>query len=184
MEFKNRVCPVEYSGGLDNGIRKWLQNPRKILKPYVEEGMTAIDLGCGPGFFTVEMAALVGKSGQVIACDLQDGMLDKLKAKIKGSQIESVIAFHKCQENQIGLKTAGDFLLAFYMIHELPDQAKYFREIYSLLKPNGKALIVEPPFHVSKKEFYETINIAKSAGFMLVDEPKVFFGRAAVLKRV
>ena len=47
-----RVCPVERAGGLYNKIRRWLQNPQKILRPYIEEGMTVLDLGCGPGFFS------------------------------------------------------------------------------------------------------------------------------------
>ncbi len=184
MNEKNRVCPVELAGGLDNGVRRWLQNPGKILKPYVRPGMTAIDFGCGPGFFTIEMASLVGESGQVVACDLQDGMLDKLKAKVKGSPFERILSFHKCQKDQIGLTKHGDFLLAFYMIHELPNQKYYFREIYSILNPKGKALIVEPPFHVSKKEFTKTIDIARSVGFTLIDSPKVFMGRAAVLEKI
>ncbi len=48
---KNRVCPVERAGNLDNRFRRWIQNPRKILGPYMREGMTVLDLGCGPGFF-------------------------------------------------------------------------------------------------------------------------------------
>ena len=40
---KNRVCPVEKAGVLDFNIRKWLQNPRRILQPYIKEGMTALD---------------------------------------------------------------------------------------------------------------------------------------------
>lgn len=59
----SRVCPVERAGHLDNRIRRWLQNPQKILRPYIEEGMTVIDVGCGPGFFSIEMAQMVGKSG-------------------------------------------------------------------------------------------------------------------------
>ncbi|KAB3547857.1 MAG: SAM-dependent methyltransferase, partial [ANME-2 cluster archaeon] len=47
------VCPVESAGGLDNRVRRLLQNPQKILGNYVKEGMTALDLGCGPGFFSV-----------------------------------------------------------------------------------------------------------------------------------
>ena len=35
---KNRVCPVELAGSLDSKIRKWLQNPQKILSPYIEGG--------------------------------------------------------------------------------------------------------------------------------------------------
>lgn len=47
----NRVCPVERAGILDHRIRRWLQDPQKILRPYIEEGMTVLDIGCGPGFF-------------------------------------------------------------------------------------------------------------------------------------
>lgn len=93
MNDKNRVCPVELSGGLDNRFRRWLHNPKKILGPYCKPGMTAMDLGCGPGFFTIEMARLVGTSGHVSACDLQDGMLEKLGAKIKGTHLEGIIGF-------------------------------------------------------------------------------------------
>jgi len=64
MENRNRVCPVDLSGGLDNIFRRWLQNPQKILLPHVKEGMAALDFGCGPGFFTLAMAELVGPTGR------------------------------------------------------------------------------------------------------------------------
>jgi hypothetical protein len=50
-EDKNRVCPVELAGSLDNRFRRWIQNPYKILSPYVKEGMKVLDVGCGPRFF-------------------------------------------------------------------------------------------------------------------------------------
>ena len=56
-----RVCPVEKADRLDTRIRRWLQNPQKILKPYIKEGMTVLDFGCGPGFFSVDMAQMVGR---------------------------------------------------------------------------------------------------------------------------
>lgn len=183
MKDKNRICPVGLSGGLDNIIRRWLQNPQNILQPYVNQGMVVLDFGCGPGFFTLEIAKMVGKSGRVIACDLQDGMLQKLRAKIKGSQLEDVIALHKCRGDQIGVSDVVDFVLVFYMLHEVPNQDKYLKEICSLLKSNGKVLLVEPPFHVSKREFNETVNKAKAAGLELVESPKVFMGRTAVFKK-
>jgi hypothetical protein len=43
----NRVCPVERAGSLDLSIRRWFQSPRKILAPYVKEGMTVLDFGGG-----------------------------------------------------------------------------------------------------------------------------------------
>ena len=53
IEERNRVCPVELAGSLDGRVRGWLQNPGKILAPYVREGMTVLDVGCGPGFFSI-----------------------------------------------------------------------------------------------------------------------------------
>ena len=84
---RNRVCPVELANSLDGRIRKWLQDPRKILSPYVDEGMTVLDIGCGPGFFSVEMAKMVGRNGKVGSADLQDGMLQKLSNKIRGTEV-------------------------------------------------------------------------------------------------
>ena len=72
------VCPSRHAGSLDNSFRRWLQNPQKILAPYIKEGMTVLDVGCGPGFFSVEIAKMVGKNGKVISADLQDGMLEKV----------------------------------------------------------------------------------------------------------
>jgi ubiquinone/menaquinone biosynthesis C-methylase UbiE len=83
---KNRVCPVSLAGGLDNKLRRYLQNPRKILGPYIEEGMTVLDIGCGPGFFSIELAQMVGNSGRVIAADLQEGMLHKIRDKVQGTE--------------------------------------------------------------------------------------------------
>ncbi len=80
--MKCDVCSAKHAVFLDNLIRKWLQNPRKILNEYIKEGMTVVDLGCGPGFFSLELARLVGDNGKVIAADLQQAMLDKVKKKI------------------------------------------------------------------------------------------------------
>jgi len=100
---KNRVCPVTLARFLDNRIRRWLQDPRKILRPYIKEGMTVLDVGCGPGFFSIELARMVGKSGRVIASDLQEGMLRKLRDKIRGTELEERITLHRCEKNKLGL---------------------------------------------------------------------------------
>jgi len=160
-----------------------LQNPRKILSPFIEEGMTVLDLGCGPGFFSIDMAQMVGKSGRVIASDLQEGMLQKLKEKIQGTELEERITLHKCQKNRIGVLENVDFVLAFYMVHEVPNQEEFFNEIGAILKPNGQIFIVEPPFHVSKKSFEETIRTARGAGFTPAERPKVLLSKTMILKK-
>jgi len=123
---RNRVCPVELAGGFDNIFRRWIQNPYKILDPYIKEGMTVLDLGCGPGFFTTYIAYKVGKNGRVIAADLQERMLQKLKKKIQGTELEERILLHKCEQRKIGLQEKVDFILAFYMLHEVPVKELYF----------------------------------------------------------
>lgn len=179
---KDRVCPVELSGSLDNKLRRWLQNPLKILSPFIETGMTVLDLGCGPGFFSVEMAHLVGESGRVIASDLQAGMLQKLRAKIEGTELESRITLHQCQKDKIGVSAKVDFVLLFYMVHEVRNKEAFFKEIASILKPDGQVLLVEPPFHVSNGAFAATIRTAQGVGLTPTDRPKIIFSKAAVLR--
>ncbi|OQX26879.1 MAG: SAM-dependent methyltransferase [Desulfobacteraceae bacterium IS3] len=183
MGGKNRICPVKRAGSLDNRLRRWIHDPRKILGPYIKEGMTVMDLGCGPGFFSIDIAQMVGKSGRVIASDLQEGMLRKIRDKIHGTEIEERITLHQCQENSIGVSEKVDFVLAFYMVHEVPDQRKFFDEIVSVLKPKGKILIAEPPFHVSKNAFEETVRIAQDTGFTPVERPKIFLSKAVILQK-
>jgi ubiquinone/menaquinone biosynthesis C-methylase UbiE len=179
----NRICPVELSWSLDIRFRRWIQNPQKILNPYIKEGMTVLDIGCGPGFFSIDIAQMVGKSGRVIAADLQEGMLQKLRAKIKGTDLEERITLHKSTEAKIGVTEKVDFALAFYMVHEIPNQKEFFIEIASILKPTGQMLIVEPPFHVSKKEFEETIQKAQYAGLVSIERPNVLFSKTVILNR-
>lgn len=180
-EINKRVCPVERAGSLDSYVRKLFQDPRKILKPYIHEGMTVLDLGCGPGVFSTEIAKMVKDSGKVIAADLQDGMLEIVKNKIKGTELEQRIVLHKCQEDTIGLTANVDFVLVFYVIHEVPDHDKLLRELKSILKLGGKIYIVEPNFHVSKKSFEEMIDRIKKTGFEILDRPKVFLSRTVLL---
>jgi len=178
-----RICPVERAGSLDNGIRRWLQNPQKILKPYIKEGMTVLDIGCGPGFFSIDMAQMVGESGRVIASDLQEGMLQKVRKKIKGTELEKRITLLKCEKNKIGISEYVDFVLLFYMVHEVPNKEALFNEIGTILKQNGQILIVEPPFHVSKLAFEGTVKIAKNIGFIDIEGPNVLFSKTVILKK-
>jgi ubiquinone/menaquinone biosynthesis C-methylase UbiE len=181
VEKKHGVCPVEKAGILDFGLRRLLQNPEKILSPHVREGMTVLDLGCGPGFFTIPLARLVGKTGMVVAADLQQGMLGKLKAKIQGTALADRIRFHQCLPDRIGLAEKFDFILVFYMLHEVPDEAGFIREIASLLKSGGKILIVEPKFHVSQDDFLKAIGLMKKAGLNVLAEPGIRFSRSVLI---
>jgi ubiquinone/menaquinone biosynthesis C-methylase UbiE len=144
--------------------------------------MTVLDLGCGPGFFTMEMARQVGRTGKVIAADLQQGMLEKVQEKIKNTVFADIIELHQCLPEQVGLAQKFDFILVFYMLHEVPDQEKFMRELQALLKPQGRILLVEPSFHVSRHEFQESIALMNQAGFTVAAQPRIFFSRTVALK--
>ena len=158
---RNRVCPVALADSLDNKMRRWLQNPHKILSPFIREGMTVLDVGCGPGFFSIELAKMVGSNGKVISADLQDGMLLKLAGKIRGTELEKRIKLVKCEKDRINVSEKIDFGLAFFMVHEIPGKEHFFKELKSILNEKGQILIVEPKFlHVSRKDFELTTKIA------------------------
>ena len=175
------TCPVELGGILDNSIRKLVQNPQKILKPYIKDGTTILDVGCGVGYFSVEMAKLLNGSGKVIAADIQEGMLNKIRKKINGTALEQRIELHKSDPERIGVVEKVDFVLAFWMVHEVRNQKQFFEELKSILKPNGLIFIIEPKIHVMKKAFNTMLNMLKESGFIIVETPTVFFSRAVVV---
>lgn len=179
----NRVCPVELAGSLDFFLRRWLQNPSRILSPFVKAGMTVMDYGCGPGFFTVDMARLVGPTGRLIAVDLQAGMLAKLKRKIQGTELATRITLHRCSADRIGLSERVDFALAFYVVHEIVDQETFFRQLAALLAPDGRVLVVEPPVHVSRSDFRNTIQAAQNAGCIPEPGPRMLLSKSIVLRK-
>jgi ubiquinone/menaquinone biosynthesis C-methylase UbiE len=178
------ACPWQIAWTLDNPIRRLVHNPYKILGKYIEEGQTVLDLGCGPGVFSMAMAEMVGEGGKVISVDVQEEMLQILKRKSEDAGLKSRIVLHKAQFEKIGVSDNVDFALAFYMVHEVPNKEKFLREVSSLLKPHGRFLIVEPKIHVSWASFEDTLEAAESAGLRLICRPSVFFSRTALLQKI
>ncbi len=176
------VCPYQIAWTLDNWVRRLLQNPYKIVGKYIKEGQVVMDLGCGPGFFSLAMAKLVGENGKVIAVDIQDEMLQMVKRKSEREGLSSRIILHKAQPEKLGISEMVDFALAFYMVHEVQDKNNFLSEVTSHLKPDGRFLIVEPKFHVSKPNFDRTLEITRSVGLEQVSEPKFSFDRAVLLR--
>jgi ubiquinone/menaquinone biosynthesis C-methylase UbiE len=167
----------------DNLFRKIIQNPEKIVGPCIRPGMTVMDIGCGPGFFTLAMARMVGPEGKVIAIDMQQEMLDLVKQKSDRLGLSERIRFHRCVPDSLGINEKAWFILSFYMVHEVPDRDALFREVSGLLEPGGRYLIVEPFFHVSAEAFEDTLRHAEEAGLVTEKRPMVRLSRAAVLKK-
>ena len=181
MEINTHICNEDHSWALDNKFRRFFQPTDKILQHLSLNGKRIVDLGCGPGYFTIPMAIAAGEKGLVTAVDVQAAMLVKVKNKIAGSPLEEKIVFHACPGDIIGLKEQFDLVFAFWMIHEVPDREKYINEIYKLLDNKGIFFMAEPKGHVKKSFFEESVNMAKREGFTVVDFPHVKFSRAVKL---
>src|SRR5262245_45641865 len=90
------VCPARFAWILDNPLRRWVHKPEAILCGLVAPGSTVLDLGCGPGTFTLELARRVGPSGRVIAADLQPAMLASVRQRVAGTEFQERVALHVC----------------------------------------------------------------------------------------
>lgn len=179
----DRVCPASHAGFLSTPLRRLVTNPRRILGSLVRPGDVVLDLGCGPGFFTVPLAEMVGERGRVIAVDLQPEMLEKLCDRIQASPLQSRIVIHQCEPHTIGPTEPADLAVALYVLHEVPDPDRFLGEVHDALKPGGQLLLIEPKGHVSAPNFEETLAQAAKVGFRVVSRPRVVFGRAALLVR-
>jgi len=182
-EEKPHVCSASHAFFLASSPRRLLQNPRKILEGLVAEGETVLDVGCGPGVFTTALAEMVGDRGRVIAADLQEEMLAMVGKNAEKMGLGERIRLHKTGVDRIGVAEQVDFVLAFYMIHEVPDRERFFKELSTILKPGGRFLLVEPMFHVSKAAYKDTLEKAEKAGLTPLRPVKVFFSRGTLFRK-
>ena len=183
---KVHICPWQSGPLLTITLRKLIHNPRQILGSYVTEGMTAMDVGCGMGFFTFPMADAVGKQGKVIAIDLQPEMLAGLQNNVNKVGNNNITA-HLCSTDSLRVEqwngTVG-FVLVFMMLHEVPDAERLIQELHAVLALNGKLLFAEPVMHVSSKKYEQSLDMIKQTGFIGIDTPKIALCRSIVFQKI
>ena len=145
-----------------------------------------LEPGPGMGFFTLELARLVGSSGRVVAVDVQAKMLERLKRRAQKAGLLDRIDTRLTAAESMGineLEGRVDFTLAFAVVHELPDTARFFREVATASRTNGTLLLGEPKGHVKEADFDNELKLAAEAGFELIDRPRIKRSHTALLKR-
>jgi ubiquinone/menaquinone biosynthesis C-methylase UbiE len=178
------VCPPWIGYFLLNPLRKLVENPGKMFGPFVREGMVVLEPGCAMGFFTLPLARMVGPAGRVIALEIQDKMLSVLGRRAQQAGLLDRIDLRRIGADGYGLDDLSDrvdFAAAIHVVHEVPDKAMFFTEIWKALRPGGRLLVVEPKGHVSSEQFEETAAIAGKAGFTPEALPKKIGGRSVSL---
>jgi ubiquinone/menaquinone biosynthesis C-methylase UbiE len=164
----HRICPWWLGYALVNPIRRLLENPRRIFQGFVADGMTVLEPGCGMGFFTLELARLVGPSGRVVAVDVQPRMLAGLKRRAARAGLAGRIDARLATDGTLGigdLAGAADAAVVLHVVHEVPDQRAFLAELFAALRPGGRLLVVEPGGHVTPADFDATMAEAAAVGF-------------------
>ena len=182
----HHVCPWWLGYLLASPVRRIFHQPAKVLAAHVRPGMTVLEPGPGMGFFTLELARLVGGSGRVIAIEIQARMLDGLRRRAAKAGVLDRLDTRLAAPESLGLADlagAVDFTLAFAVVHELPAAAPFFREVARASKPGARLLFVEPAGHVTPSHFDAELQAARDAGFTLVESPSLRRSHAALLER-
>jgi ubiquinone/menaquinone biosynthesis C-methylase UbiE len=127
---------------LDNKERIKELRPNQLLTQVagITKGMTCVDLGCGTGIFSLPMAYCVGSEGVVYAVDDSAEMLKYLRAKNPPPNLRLV----QRDAKQTGLgNQIADFCLLAFILHEVKQPYSIIAEAFRLIKPDGRALVVE-----------------------------------------
>ncbi len=106
------------------------------------EGQTLLDLGCGPGFCTQELAFITGESGKVIGVDKSEGFINHLRrtSELHYLNIESICAdFDQMELDPNSL----DGMYCRWALAWLPNPREILRKVYEAMKPGGKMVIHE-----------------------------------------
>jgi ubiquinone/menaquinone biosynthesis C-methylase UbiE len=174
------TCPWWLAYSFDNPLRRLIHDPARILGGMVYEGQTAVDIGCGFGYFSLALARLVGPHGHVIGIDLQPEMLERAEGRARHRGLGGRIEFRQCEPGRLGLRDRVDFALAFWMVHEVADREVFLTEVRSALNPRGHFLLVEPKVHVPAPRFRETVDLASASGFEVLETPRIGLSRAVL----
>jgi ubiquinone/menaquinone biosynthesis C-methylase UbiE len=166
------LCPWWVGYLLASPIRKLFERPDKMLAASVRPGMVVLEPGPGMGFFTLELAKMVGNSGMVIAVDIQPKMLDGLRRRVARAGLLDSVEIRQSRRESLGLsdlKQAIDFTLAAAVVHEMPSADWFFSQAGYVSKFGARLLLMEPKGHVTAERFQNELRAANNAGFTVVE---------------
>lgn len=161
--------------------RKQWHNPETILNEAgATKGMTMVDLGSGPGFFTIPMAQMTGEKGLVYAVDSDQTMLNGLKENIAKSEVNpNIIKIVDSDVCHTGIpKESVDFVLFANVLHEVEDKKTFFQEVRRISKPTAYIVDVDwkkiqteygPPFKERLSED-EANRVLAENGFSVIKQ--------------
>ncbi len=161
---RGEPCPTSWSWIVDNPLRRW--DVRHALdRAGLRAGETVLELGPGPGAFTVDAARQVGSTGRLIAVDIQSGMIAQVEARVKAAGITNVET-HVASAYELPLPDASvDRAYLVTVLPEIPDPVRALREVYRVLRPGGVVSMTEEFLDPDYPRRATTVAWATAAGF-------------------
>jgi ubiquinone/menaquinone biosynthesis C-methylase UbiE len=160
-------CPASLSWlvELDNPFTKTNRAATIVERLEVRPGMTVLDLGCGPGRLTIPIARKIGPDGEVVAMDIQSGMLQRVREKARAANLTNIEFLQAgAGEGKLG-RNRFDRALLVTVLGEIPDREAALREIFDALKPGGLLSVTEVIFDPHFQARQTVARLARSAGF-------------------
>ncbi len=125
------------------------RDPREALDAAgLKPGQTVLEVGCGPGFFTLPAAQMVGARGRVYAVDINPLATELVQRKIETAGVSNAEIL-LADAAQTALPTQSfDLVFVFGLGHAVGSLEDIFAEVYRLLKPAGILAVegrLQPP---------------------------------------
>jgi len=131
-------------------------NPYKLLNAAgLKPGQKVLEVGCGPGFFTIPAARIVGEKGRVYALDINPVAVEAVRRKIKERGLKNVEVI-LADASKTGLPEESiDVAFLFGVIHALNDVDAVMQEMHRVLKARGVLSIQKSWW--SEKKLLDTV---------------------------
>lgn len=162
--------PLWLSGLLDNAVTDKLSRTTLLIeRAGVTEGMRVLDAGCGPGRLSIPLARRVGTGGIVVALDVQEGMLERVRRRAADQQLTNVRTLRSALEANVEapelLAANIDRAFLVTVLGEVSDPEGAMRTLYSALKPGGvlsvTEVIIDPDYQTRR----EVQTLGRRVGF-------------------
>ena len=106
----------------------------------IEPGMNVLDLGCGTGWATLEIAARLEGTGKVVGLDLSERMIEQAKQKLTGFRYQNVV-FTLQSASSMDYDDHFDLVLSTNAFHHFVDKGEVFSRVWRALKRDGSFLV-------------------------------------------
>jgi SAM-dependent methyltransferase len=137
------VFPANQAEALLNPLRRWIQPPARVIEQCgVSLGERVLELGAGPGYFTIEAVRAVGPRGYIVSADLQPAMLLRLRERARASGAVARLVATDATALPFGDATFDRAILVS-MLGEVPDARRALEELRRVLRPGGVASFCE-----------------------------------------